>query len=574
MAERYAILSGNWSNPATWDGLTTVPGAADDVYANNFTVTVDQDVTVLSLRTTAGTTAVAGGGFTTAVSRSVTVTGAGIVAGSTTCLTLTGASGQTLTVTGAVAGGTGTNARGVNNSSTGAVVVAGAVAGGSNGSGAAGINNASTGTITVTGNVTSGPTGTSVYGINNASTGTITVTGNVTGGASGAAYGINMNSGGTLTVNGNVTGGGGNNLYGVNVGTATVTVNGNVTGGSHAGAPAINFTTGTVTVNGDLIPATGNAVEPGGAGKLILNGNIQSVSTGVGAIGGDGAIFVIKSTTTLTHAYRTDNAGAIGAERVLSTSGSGQNITVPLSDQGALATAQSKTTATTLSTTSNITADPGQLIVLVVATDNEATADGETNLHTALTVDGQGATKAKEYTNTVGGAANDGVTVSVWYLVVGGSISAGSTVLSTLNSGKDAKALTSHVFDLDSAYSISVDGTATLANDNADPGSMSATGSLDAPHLWVRAIGVETDNTTAGTLTPTAGWTAMTGTGTTGGGAATNVSVRAEFKVANGTASGTSDPTLVSADCASVLVGLAASIPGGISNSSGAIGLI
>lgn len=63
MALRYAVANGNWSALATWDGGASLPGAGDDVYANNKTVTIDQDVTVLSVRTTAGGSAVAGGGF-------------------------------------------------------------------------------------------------------------------------------------------------------------------------------------------------------------------------------------------------------------------------------------------------------------------------------------------------------------------------------------------------------------------------------------------------------------------------------------------------------------------------------
>ena len=575
MAERYCILTGSWSNPLIWDGAVAVPTAADDVYANGNTVTIDQNVTVLSLRTEAGGTAVAGGGFTTAVSRTVNATGTGVKAGTTTCLTLTGASGQTLTVNGAVIGGASGASRGVNNSSTGAIVVVGNVIGGSGSSGH-GINNAAAGSVSVTGNIT-GATG---LGISNATTGTITVVGNVlagsndaidnvgagditiTGNVTGATgAGIDNSTVCTIIINGNVTGGSAGTGQGINGASGLITVNGNVVGGSFGGASGIEMVTGTLTINGDVIPAVGNAVNVTTTAKVILNGNIQSISTGVYWFGTAGARVVIKPTTTLTHAYRTDDAGAIGAERVLSTSGSGQGITVPLSDQGNLVTAQNKTTGTTLSTPSTITAAAGQLIVAVIATDNESTTDGVTTLHTALTIDGHGATKAGEYTNTVGGAANDGATVSVWYLVVPADITAGATVLSTLNSGKDAKAITAHIFDLDSAYSISVDGTNTLANDAADPGSVTATGILDAPHLWVRGIAVETE--TATVLTPTAGWTAMAGTGTTGGAAATNVSVRAEFKISNGISSGASDPTLVAADCASAIVGLALSIPGG-----------
>lgn len=59
MAERYAVASGNWSNTATWDG-GTLPGVSDDVHAGSYAVTIDQDVTVLTLRTDSGSTAPAG----------------------------------------------------------------------------------------------------------------------------------------------------------------------------------------------------------------------------------------------------------------------------------------------------------------------------------------------------------------------------------------------------------------------------------------------------------------------------------------------------------------------------------
>jgi hypothetical protein len=545
MAERYfnsAGASGNWSTVADWDGGVSLPGVGDDVYANGKTVTIDQDVTVLSLRTTAGTTAVAGGGFTCSTTRTVALSGAGLVPGSSTCLTFSGASGQTLTGSGTVTGG------------------------------ASGITNAlsvtSSGTCNWTGNVTGGTSG-SCRGAVNSSTGTLNIVGNATGGTQSSTYAVGNTAGGTLTLTGDATGGSAGTAHGVlNNGAGAATITGNVTGGSSTAHGAFNNAGGTLTINGDLIPSAVNSAVSWTAntsGKIVLNGNIQSNASGVPPFGNPGHLLVIKSTTTLTHSYRTDDGGSIGAERILSTSGSGQGVTVPLSDQGSLVTGSTKSTGTTLSTPSSITASSGQLIVAVVATDNEATADGETSLHTALTVGGHSATKIKEYTNTVGGAANDGVTTSLWYLIAPEDITSGASVVSTLNSGKDAKAVCGHVFDLDSAYSVSIDGTGTLANDNADPGSLSATGTLNVPHLWVRGIGVETDNTTAGTLTPTSGWTAMTGTGTTGGAAATNVSVRGEFKIANGTASGASDPTLVSADGASVLGGLALSIPEGVS---------
>jgi hypothetical protein len=70
MAVRYAVATGNWSDTATWNG-GTLPTSADDVYSNGFTVTIDQDINVKTLRNTAQSPAIAGGGFV--VSSSVTI---------------------------------------------------------------------------------------------------------------------------------------------------------------------------------------------------------------------------------------------------------------------------------------------------------------------------------------------------------------------------------------------------------------------------------------------------------------------------------------------------------------------
>jgi hypothetical protein len=62
MANRYAVATGNWSNPATWDG-GTLPQAGDDVRPNNFIVTIDQNITVNSLTNNALSPATYSGRF-------------------------------------------------------------------------------------------------------------------------------------------------------------------------------------------------------------------------------------------------------------------------------------------------------------------------------------------------------------------------------------------------------------------------------------------------------------------------------------------------------------------------------
>lgn len=52
MGYRFAVANGNWSSAATWD-QSTIPVAGDYVVANNFTVTVDTNISVATLSTLA-----------------------------------------------------------------------------------------------------------------------------------------------------------------------------------------------------------------------------------------------------------------------------------------------------------------------------------------------------------------------------------------------------------------------------------------------------------------------------------------------------------------------------------------
>jgi hypothetical protein len=62
MANITAVKSGNWSDPTVWSS-GALPTAADDVYANTFNVTIDQDVTVLSIRRSSPSSNSSGGTF-------------------------------------------------------------------------------------------------------------------------------------------------------------------------------------------------------------------------------------------------------------------------------------------------------------------------------------------------------------------------------------------------------------------------------------------------------------------------------------------------------------------------------
>jgi hypothetical protein len=102
MANVYATKTGNWSDPTVWN-TGALPTSADDVFANNFTVTIDQNVTVLSIRSTAQAPAVAGGGFI--LNGGLTVN-ANLINGTGTLITYTATGTSTITGTLTIGSGT------------------------------------------------------------------------------------------------------------------------------------------------------------------------------------------------------------------------------------------------------------------------------------------------------------------------------------------------------------------------------------------------------------------------------------------------------------------------------------
>lgn len=127
MAVRYAVATGNWSNTSTWDG-GTLPTTADDVYANNFTVTIDISVTVLSIRNTAQTPAVAGGNFVLNNGVVINCTSGGLVIGGSQLLSYAG--NGSVTINSSISGiSSGSNINGFVISGTGIVTINGTING-------------------------------------------------------------------------------------------------------------------------------------------------------------------------------------------------------------------------------------------------------------------------------------------------------------------------------------------------------------------------------------------------------------------------------------------------------------
>jgi hypothetical protein len=114
MAIVYAVKTGNWSDTTVWN-TGALPTSADDVYTNTFTVTINQNINVISLRNGATTGVTAGGNFagtsgitvvcdTIANGASVATLVLNFISGSivVTANTITGGLGRAINMAGAV----------------------------------------------------------------------------------------------------------------------------------------------------------------------------------------------------------------------------------------------------------------------------------------------------------------------------------------------------------------------------------------------------------------------------------------------------------------------------------------
>jgi len=282
MATRYAVATGNWSNTATWNG-GTLPTSADDVFTNNFNVTIDIDITAITLRnlSNASPAIAAGGQFILSGSsgtRVITLTDvtSGVRSNgnlvTTTAIRINSTSGATVTINsdfnnassqpaifcngncivnlvGSSTGVYGSFFSNNTNANGGTLNIVGNIAGNIFTGGGSLLLGSTNYTTNITGNVT----GSGGWCITTNST-TVNITGNVFGGTEPA---INAGASCVINITGNVTagtamaiGGGGNTAA---TGAITVTVNGTITSSSTAVAISATNVLSLVTVNGNLV---------------------------------------------------------------------------------------------------------------------------------------------------------------------------------------------------------------------------------------------------------------------------------------------------------------------------------
>jgi hypothetical protein len=273
MADKFPLANGVWSNAANWNG-GTLPLVGDDVYADGKTVTIDQSVTVLSIRNSLRSGGTVGGTFIISTSGyTITCTDLGIIttvaAASAMQVTATtgviniisningGTSNQvalaktgacTLNITGNITSGGGTNMFALSISATGGTTsIFGTLTKGV-GSNANIINITGSSTLNITGDIFA-VLGTGAGISNTVAVCTLNITGNL---ISGAANVINSNQASTINITGNLTA---NNLPAVSLtASPTTTVVGTITASNSS--VGLNQTGGTVTFSGTAINAS------------------------------------------------------------------------------------------------------------------------------------------------------------------------------------------------------------------------------------------------------------------------------------------------------------------------------
>lgn len=419
MATARAIASGNWSATGTWNG-GVLPGNGDTVYANGFIVAINQNITIGGANnstinagsfvagqwyeiTTVGTTtwtaigatsntlgviflatgvgsgtgqakaratlstalnasagAATGGGFTQASTYSVPCD---LRAGTTNCLTLSGATNYTESNLNLV-GGVAANQNALVNNGTGTVSLTSSTISGKN---AIAIQNTSTGTVITDGcTITSGDT-TSAYSISNSgpSPSEIRITGGtITGGYSGSvtssstgtvnisnvtisqlAYSaatVLITGTGTVTITGStLTGGGAGAAYALQSNTAATVICTNCTFTASSFSSAVNATSTAADYrfSGTFISAV-NGIQPLNCNKWKIGTAPTTAKTR----------YALDGSSTYVDMFTSDNTGLGPATNHVRSgvtySGMTGTLAVPLPSQVAVGVATDATTGT------------------------------------------------------------------------------------------------------------------------------------------------------------------------------------------------------------------------------------
>jgi hypothetical protein len=263
MANVYAVKSGNWSDVTVWN-TGALPAAIDNVFSNNFTVTIDGTFVVASISNLASSPAVTGGGF-------LLNSGADLTASISLSSTPGGTNlGQVI---------------GFSSSSPGIATFRGNLTNIASNQ-VTFIRNYGTGTLNIIGNISNDTFFVSTM-VHNSSSGVINITGDAVikifnGG--NTCRGVYNSSSGTVNITGTINcvffnGTPSSAGTVLNEGNGTVNIIGNIPGiPSPVVAPVVNSSTGTINVIGTL-GDSGYAIINSSSGTIIHTGPVYASAT-------------------------------------------------------------------------------------------------------------------------------------------------------------------------------------------------------------------------------------------------------------------------------------------------------
>jgi hypothetical protein len=221
-----------------------------------------------------------------------------------------------------------------------------------------------------------------------------------------------------------------------------------------------------------------------------------------------------------------------------------------------LGTGASTTTGTTVAVTTSATLESGNFAACFIASDeaNAGTTNGTGNAQFTSVADSAGNTwtEAYEWCNVRNAGAADGACVAVYTTTATSQLASSGTITATVDS-VTSKVMGCLEFTVAGGSTISeAAGENGLANDGADPGSMTIATGVAQEHLFLRAIACETN--TAGYTADTDYLTGGVGAAANTGTANTSMATRSEYRIASEATSAASDPSYVISDCASAMV--------------------
>jgi hypothetical protein len=252
MANITAVKSGNWSDPTVWSS-GALPTAADDVFANAFNVTIDQNVTVLSIRQSSPVSGTVGGTFILNNGITVNATSGGFISRNNSFtqgfIRFTLALPNSATLVGNINHAQGDQVYTVDHTGTGTLNIIGNLFGFGQ-SGSWNVRTTSTGTLNITGSLFSGFSNNATRQLLIQGNTTVNITGDIIWRASSFGAGqsiVLIQAAATLNVVGTVYGGAD---YGIqSTGASLINIIGPIIGGvvvaGTLGSPALNTTNGS-----------------------------------------------------------------------------------------------------------------------------------------------------------------------------------------------------------------------------------------------------------------------------------------------------------------------------------------